>query len=129
MRYKLIMDKRFSSSGRVIKNINGALVVFKDGVAASVSEKTGNAAKKLQYVSEVIPFHETPKPKTPPQEESAVVAHVNVVADVKETEDGKLTADEIQSLYDSMGTWTAVAKYLGITTTTLRKYREETGLL
>jgi hypothetical protein len=53
----------------------------------------------------------------------------NVVSDVKETEDGFLSAQEIQDLYESLGTWSAVAKHLSITTTTLRKYREELGLL
>lgn len=58
-----------------------------------------------------------------------IEVHDNVVADTEETEDGVLSADEIQTLYDSLGTWSAVADHLGITTTTLRKYREETGLL
>lgn len=50
-------------------------------------------------------------------------------ADTEETEDGVLTAEEIQALYDEHGTWSAVAKYLDVSTSTLRKYREDAGLL
>lgn len=53
----------------------------------------------------------------------------NVVSDVKDTEDAVLTAEEIQGLYEELGTWSAVADHLKITTTTLRKYREDAGLL
>jgi hypothetical protein len=50
-------------------------------------------------------------------------------AETEETEDGVLTAEEIQALYDEHGTWSAVAKHLDVSTSTLRKYREDAGLL
>jgi len=62
-------------------------------------------------------------------EDDEMLVQDNVVDNTAETEDGVLSADEVQSLYDSLGTWSAVADHLGITTATLRKYREELGLL
>lgn len=50
------------------------------------------------------------------------------VEDNPETSDGVLTRSEVQDLYDRLGTWTAVAEELDISTTTLRKYRDELGL-
>lgn len=158
MRYRLVFDKRYKVSGRYPVNIKGKLVLFQDGVAYVSSKETADNAKKLRFIAAVeeIPAEvpvvvETVLPvaeeapevveETPevvveeetvveePEEEDSVVVHVNVVADVEETEDGILTAQEIQDLYDSLGTWSAVANHLKITTTTLRKYREETGLL
>ena len=38
-------------------------------------------------------------------------------------------AEEITEMYDRLGTWGAVAKELDVTTTVLRKYREDAGLL
>jgi len=46
----------------------------------------------------------------------------------EETSDGLLTKSEVQELYDRLGTWSAVAEDLDISTTTLRKYRDELGL-
>jgi len=61
--------------------------------------------------------------------EGYVEVSSDVVSDVEETEDNKLTAEEIQGLYDELGTWSSVAEYLDVSTATLRRYREEVGLL
>jgi hypothetical protein len=153
MRYRLVFDKRYKVSGRYPVNIKGKLVLFQDGVAYVSSKETADNAKKLRFIAsveeipaevpvvvetvlpvaeeapEVVVEEEAVAEEPEEEPEEAVVAHVNVVADVEETEDGVLTAQEIQDLYDSLGTWSAVANHLKITTTTLRKYREETGLL
>lgn len=61
--------------------------------------------------------------------EEAPQQEVKVVEGVIETEDGILTKEEVESMYERLGTWTAVANELQITTTTLRRYREVLGLL
>ena len=112
MRYKLIADKRFASAGRLIKNIGGTLVVFRKGVAESVSERTANAARELAYISAVVPLQEyTSDSQTQTPQPEGV--------------DGA----RISSLYEELGTWNAVAKELGVTISQLRKLREEFGLL
>ena len=45
-----------------------------------------------------------------------------------ETSDGLLSRSDVQEMYDRLGTWTAVAEELDVSTTTLRRYREELGL-
>jgi hypothetical protein len=60
--------------------------------------------------------------------ESVARQEVVPVEGVSETEDGLLTAEEISSLYEKLGTWSAVAAELKITTTVLRKYRDNLGL-
>jgi len=49
--------------------------------------------------------------------------------EVKEDEEDVPTAEDIQAVYDELGTWSAVAEYYGVTTTILRKYRKQAGLL
>lgn len=72
---------------------------------------------------------EEPEVETQEVVEDSIEVNESVVADVEETEDSVLTAEEIQALYDKLGTWSAVADYLEISTATLRKYRDEVGLL
>lgn len=105
MRYRLVMDKRFSASARIIKNIEGALIVFKNGVAESVSEKTAKAAAYISDIKDIVPLQEFIQPAT------------------------EVTGERISSLYAELGTWAAVAESLGVTVSQLRKLREETGLL
>jgi hypothetical protein len=40
----------------------------------------------------------------------------------------EITKELLEELYSEFGTWTAVANHLGITTTRLKKYRDEFGL-
>ena len=67
--------------------------------------------------------------KTEEVKEEVEIQEPEAFADTEETEDGVLTAEEIQALYDEHGTWSAVAKHLDVSTSTLRKYREDAGLL
>lgn len=156
--YTLKIKRPFRRMGRDVKNIGGTIVVFRDGVAYNVSEQTAKIAQRQHYIASVtlnpeVREYAAPveEPQVAPEEEAQTVEEVveepapepvveeeevterpveeNVVADTPETEDGILSAEEIQGLYDSLGTWTAVADHLGITTTTLRKYREDVGLL
>lgn len=135
MRYRLVMDTKYRVSGRLIKNMKGTLVIFHDGVANSVNQDIADYASKMYYISDVLPIGE----------EVAEVAPVVIGTDILETEseaeeemeeeedvveeDSQPTAEQIQTLYGELGTWTAVAESLGITTATLRKYREALGLL
>jgi len=40
----------------------------------------------------------------------------------------EITKELIETLYEELGTWSAVASQLGITTTRLKKYRDEFGI-
>jgi len=48
--------------------------------------------------------------------------------EAQQTGDEEITKELIENLYNELGTWTAVANHLGITTTRLKKYRDEFGL-
>lgn len=68
-----------------------------------------------------------PTPEVEVEPETEVESELVVEPEVEENLEP--TAEEIQSLYDELGTWTAVADRLEVTTATLRKYREAAGLL
>lgn len=77
-----------------------------------------------EAVEEVI--EETTEDENPAQEEPSI--EFDPVEGNQETSDGLLSRSDIEELYDRLGTWTAVAEELDISTTTLRKYRDELGL-
>lgn len=160
--YRLYMKKPFVSDGRQVKNLGGRIVVFENGVAARVDEKTAGLARQQHYIqrveqiydtnsSNVVPAPQPSVPQTPvtePQtevasadevetpaedageatEEKYATVEVGAVADVPEIKDGKLYASDIKALHANLKTWTAVAEYLDVSTTTLRNYRDEAGL-
>jgi hypothetical protein len=61
-------------------------------------------------------------------------SHAEVEADAVEDEpeenfgNEEITKELLETLYAELNTWTAVANHLGITTTKLKKYRDEFGL-
>jgi hypothetical protein len=61
-------------------------------------------------------------------EEVPFSQEITPVDGVTETSDGVLTSEEITSLYERLGTWSAVAAELNITTSVLRRYRDNLGL-
>ena len=153
MRYRLVFDRKYKVPGRHTVAMIGSLVVFQDGVATVSSRDIAEHAKKLRFISNVQELAEptqvvvSPPVKKEIEEvlatEEAITKALDEVAEAfseegesaevesieDADEDDSLTAEEIQELYDTHGTWSAVANHLGITTTTLRKYREEAGLL
>jgi hypothetical protein len=135
MRYRLVFDKKYKVSGRYPVNIIGKIVVFQDGVAYINSKDTADYAKKLRYIASVeeIPEEVSVVVETVlPTEEPEAIEEPKKEEPVEEEEEEKeegVTAEKIQELYGSLGTWSAVASHLEITTAQLRKLREELGLL
>ena len=154
--YELRIKSIFSASGRQLKNIGGRVVVFYDGVAKHVSEETAMMAKRKHYIDSVTAMKveneevdvvedEVQEVVEEPVVEPVVEEEVEEIVDeeevfedyvsaeyidetTEEAQDNKLTSEEITELYEQLGTWSAVAEYLDITTSTLRKYREELGI-
>lgn len=67
------------------------------------------------------------QPVEVPVEETAPEL-VSVVENQEQKEEDSFTKEELETLYNNLGTWTAVASSLGISTTTLKRYRELVGL-
>lgn len=83
----------------------------------AVEELTEEVAEEEPIVEEEeIPAEEEPSMEFEPVEGN------------EETSDGLLTRSEVQEMYERLGTWTAVAEDLDVSTTTLKKYRDELGL-
>jgi len=159
MRYRLIFKKEYKVSGRYPVNMKGRVVVFQDGVAYISDKETADYAKKLKFITLVEGIKEkvvepvvapVVEPVAAPVVEKtnatgkvyevedsveALVEHIEQEAEAAESlvdaidKDAQPTAEQITEMYDRLGTWTAVAKELDVTTTTLRKYREDAGLL
>lgn len=144
MRYRLVFDRKYKVTGRSVVNMRGSIVVFQDGVATVTNKDTADYARKLRFIDRVeeipedVPVvvetvlpveeevveEEVIEEGEPAQEEEPIEEEETV-----EEEASSPSAEEITALYEELGTWTAVAKHYGVTTTILRKYREEAGLI
>ena len=144
MRYRLVFDRKYKVTGRSVVNMRGSIVVFQDGVATVTNKDTADYARKLRFIDRVeeipedVPVvvetvlpveeevveEEVIEEEEPAQEEEPIEEEETV-----EEEASSPSAEEITALYEELGTWTAVAKHYGVTTTILRKYREEAGLI
>lgn len=147
------------TNGVQLKNIGGKVVIFRKGVAVTDNENVALAARRYRYIESVTKLEETPEvlvepvaatvavtePEETPVEDEDTVEDENPeeVPQVEQDETEQEEESEVESpvveeeedtpnvalLYEELGTWTAVAERLGITTSALRKLREEQGLL
>ena len=104
-------------------------VVVEEPTPVVVEEPTPVVVEDVieEAVEEVIEeTAESTEDENPAQEEPSI--EFDPVEGNQETSDGLLSRSDIEELYDRLGTWTAVAEELDISTTTLRKYRDELGL-
>lgn len=159
MYYTLTLKRKFTFSGRQIKNISGKVVTFINGVAVDVPADIAEAAKRYVYIERVTlqdpPLPELPAdeplPVEPPaaeedfaegtSDDAEVTEEESVVEDVSDDtgggneedvpaedtpEDGEEAEEvpDVFALYDELGTWTAVAAHLGISTAQLKKLRD-----
>lgn len=65
----------------------------------------------------------------PEQEEELVVEEEEVVEEPHDDQHEIPTGEEIQSMYENLGTWSAVASHYDVSTSTLRKWREMRELI
>lgn len=103
--YKITISP--AKEGRLVRNLGGSLVVFRDGVGYTSSRVAASIAERLKFEVEEI---------TPAQPEIK-----------SEETEGKDTDPEVDvhALKEELGTWTKVAEHLGITTAQLKKLRDE----
>lgn len=94
--------------------------VVPEPVAEVVPEPVAEADEAIEEVIEEV------EDENPAQEEPSI--EFDPVEGNQETSDGLLSRSDVEELYDRLGTWTAVAEELEISTTTLKKYRDELGL-
>lgn len=146
MRYRLVFDRKYKVTGRSVVNMRGSIVIFQDGVATVTNKDTADYARKLRFIDRVeeipedvpvvvetvLPVEEEVVEEEVVKEEEVIEEEEPIEEEEEETveeEASSPSAEEITALYEELGTWTAVAKHYGVTTTILRKYREEAGLL
>lgn len=158
MAFKIVFDKRFKKSGRYASNILGRIIVFEDGIGYADEPEVADYAAKLRHISHVEKIkpviEEAPIEEPVKEEEQAEEVPENIKENVEGFDEAEDTPEEeaeepeeeeeeeekeeapaeeaspdVQKMYDDLGTWKAVADELGISTTELRKLREEQGLL
>ena len=143
MRYKLTIKDRFLVDGETHHNLSGYVVVFTDGVAYVADPEIVEFAKRVHFIDSIEEEGAAPVELEEVVEEVEEVEPIGVVDEdvvtmdgtgsfqppVEEEEEDIPTAEEITALYEELGTWSEVADSLGISTATLRKYREAAGLL
>lgn len=129
--------------GRVVRNLHGVLVLFKDGVA-EVNDRVARIAMGMTAyrVAEIPVAAVEPEPVAvvdepvqvdEPVEDEPVVTEVEEAAVEEnaavEEEEPVYTKEQIEALYEAEGTWTAVAEALGVSVAKLRDIRKDVGLL
>lgn len=131
--------------GRVVRNLHGVLVLFKDGVA-EVNDKVARIAMgmtayrvaeipvaSMEPVVEPVAVVDEPVQVDEPVEDEPVVTEVEEEAVEEnaavEEEEPVYTKEQIEALYEAEGTWTAVAEALGVSVAKLRDIRKDVGLL
>lgn len=155
--YEIKLRNHFTlTNGVQLKNIGGKVVLFKKGVAVTDDENVALAARRYRYIESVTKLEETPEvlvepvaatvavtePEETPVEDEDTVEDENPEQveqdETEQEEESEVEAPVVEEeedtpnvalLYEELGTWTAVAERLGITTSALRKLREEQGLL
>lgn len=155
--YEIKLRNHFTlTNGVQLKNIGGKVVLFKKGVAVTDDENVALAARRYRYIESVTKLEETPEVLVEPVAATVAVTepeetpvedeedeNPEEVPQVEQDETEQEEESEVEApvveeeedtpnvalLYEELGTWTAVAERLGITTSALRKLREEQGLL
>lgn len=146
--------KRINALGRNIDFINGVARGIPEDQALFLLNKNIIASMEIETSVDTAPAPIVPVVEEAPvvveqvvveEEEEDVVEEEPVVEedpaaeeepvfeeDPSETDEvldiSSLTEEDIRRLYDEHGTWSAVAASLGITTVTLKKYRESLGI-
>lgn len=123
-----------TTSGEVVEDVEESVSEEEeelDEVETSTAEETVEEVEEVAEEEEVEELAEEEQVETQPEEETLPeepYMEFDPVEGNEETSDGLLTKSEVEELYERLGTWSAVAEDLDISTTTLRKYRDELGL-
>lgn len=131
--YKLTLEREVP--GRFIKNIRGTLVLFIDG-EATVTKAVAEKAKAYRYIKveavteeiEAVEQTEVVAPTVDPVVVEEASEEEASEQEATEGEEASYTKEQIEALYEELGTWTAVAESLEVTVAKLRDIRKDVGL-